>query len=447
VTRPTVTHVAARLFVALVLALGALAYPRFVLSFGGRARMVTSAFFVWPVVHDWFIAAGMLDFALAVPLSVIMLVALNAQRETPSAARGAGIALLAVATWYAHVWPLLTVGLLVVVHVATRRGWAARGEQARRLLPPLVPAGLLVAWSLWVHLTEPAGAMAGFVAFQRYLPPWELFYHLWAEWAWTYTKLEIATVVPCVLLFLWAGYRWRDDVPFFGPCALAVLVAAYAFTPYTTTNWFHVGSRFIPFLWLAALVRLPERLPRRLPAVLGACALVSSVGLGVDYVRLARDWGRYTAGIDAVPEGARLLPFVFRAKGTSENTRALLHVWGLYVEAKHTSAPLLFAHSRSFPVVYREPPPPRLNHLVLEAFAPSMRSPEYMCDTLRAGGIVVDDCEGEWRQRWAEMWREVEPRYDHVLLWEAPPAVMALVPPGYHAVFQRGELTILARGE
>jgi hypothetical protein len=445
VGKVTGARAAAKLFVVGVLALGALAYPRFVLSFGGRRRMLVSALFVWPMVHDWFVSSGMLDFALAVPLAILTLVLLNAQRQRPSVGRGAAIALLAAATWYAHVFPVLAVGLLVAVHVATRRAWRERGDQALALLAPLVPAGALVASSLWVHFTEPVGPMTADVALGRMVPPWELVYNLWAEWTWAFTKLEVATIVPTILLAAWAALRWRDDVPFFGPVAVAVLLALYVFSPYVATNWFHVNSRFIPFLWLAALVRLPERLPRRVPALLGACAIASSVGMGVDYVRLSRDWARFTAGIGAVPEGARLLPLVFRSKGTSENTRALLHVWGFYVTEKHTSAPLLFTHSRSFPVVYRDAPPARFNHLVLEAFAPSMGSPAFLCDTLRSTGIAIDDCEAEWRARWAEFWRDAEPRYDHVLLWDAPAAARALVPAEYRVVFEQGELTLLAR--
>ena len=61
-------------------------------------------------------------------------------------------------------------------------------------------------------------------------------------------------------------------MPFFGPVAFMALGVLYVFSPYIATNWFHVNSRFIPFLWLAALVRLPERLLRRLAGALGACA-------------------------------------------------------------------------------------------------------------------------------------------------------------------------------
>jgi hypothetical protein len=440
------TRLAAKLFVLLVLALGAVAYPRFVLSFAGRKRMLVSALFVWPMVHSWFVSTGMLDFAIAVPLATLLLVLLNAQRQRATNARALGLAALGLLVWYAHVFPLLVVFLLVGVHVVTRRGWAARWGEAKLLLVPLAPSAVLVAGSVWAHATEPQGAMTGFVSLGRTLPAWELLYNLWAEWFWSFTKLEILTVVPCVALGLWAIYRWRDDVPFFGPVAMPLLAALYVFTPYVATNWFHVNSRFIPFLWLGALARTPERLPRRWMAwALVACALVTAVGMGVDYRRLDADRARFTAGMSHVPEGATLLPLIFRSKGSSENTRSLLHAWGYYVVEKHTSAPLLFAHSKSFALTYREPPDVQFNHLVLESFAPSMGSPDWMCDLLRSGGVALQDCEGQWRAAWADFWAEATPRFDHVLLWSAPDAVLPFIPPAYHVVFKRDELTILER--
>jgi len=444
---------AARLFVLGVLALGAIAWPRFVLAFGGRRRMVVSAFFAWPMVHNWFVSSGMLDFAIAVPLATLLLVMLRenvARRNTlASAVRAAGAAALSLLVWYAHVFPLLVVYLLVALRVV-RPGPGRRTGRERRiegllLAAPLVPSSVLVAGSLWVHMTEPAGPMTGEVHLGKFLPPWELFYNLWAEWFYAFTWLEVATLVPCVTLGLWALYNWRAGPPLLGPAPFAVLGLLYFFTPYVATNWFHVNSRFIPFLWLAALVRLPERLPRSVLVSLGVCAIASSVGMGVDYVRLRRDWERFGAGMGAVPEGARLLPLVFRAKGASENTRNLLHAWGFYVTEKRTSAPLLFAHSRSFAVTYREPPPPQFNHLVLESFAPTMDSPDPLCILTRTSGVAVEDCGRAWRSTWQAFWHMAAPEFDRVLLWAAPAPVLALVPPDYRIIFRRDELTILAR--
>jgi hypothetical protein len=456
VGRPIGLELAARLFVALVLAANALVLPRFVLEMtGSRARMATATFFAWPFVHNWFVSMGMLDFALGVPLSLSTLMLLARQRRAWSGGRAAAIAGFAVATWYAHVFALMVVHLLVAVHVLAvraegaeratgRAGWLRERARELRLLVPLAPGTALVLWSLYDHATEPTGAMHGFVRFSMQLPPWELAYNLWAEWLWGFTWLSISSFVVAVGLAILA-YRGRHERPtFFGPRAFFTLLVAYALFPYIATNWFHVGSRLAPYLWSAALLRVPERVGGRVLSLLGLCAALYSAGMGIDYVRLDRDRALFTAGIPAVPEGAHLLPLLFRSRLTSENTWSLLHAWAFYAIEKQTDVPLLFAHSRSFPVMYREPPPSRWNHLVLEGFASRMRTPEWMCTTLREGGIVVD-CDALYRQAWGDFWRDALPRYDHVLLWEPTPEALARVPKEYAVTFQKGRLTILER--
>jgi len=110
---------AARAFVALVLAVNAIALPVFVLHFAGRRGLVTAALFLWPLVHSFSIVMGFLNFAFAFALSLILLTVLDRQRERPTVARGVGIAALAGVTWYAHLFPLAIVGALVALHVAT----------------------------------------------------------------------------------------------------------------------------------------------------------------------------------------------------------------------------------------------------------------------------------------------------------------------------------------
>ena len=95
--------------------------------------------------------------------------------------------------------------------------------------------------------------------------------------------------------------------------------------------------------------------------------------------------------------------------------------------------------------MYRDPPNPQFNHLVLENFSPSMATPAWTCDILRSGGVAVDDCDAAWRARWAAFWDRAVPTFDHVLMWSAPREVLALVPANYRIVFQRDELAILER--
>ncbi len=440
-------NMAARLFALLVLAFNALSIPRFVLELtGSRRRMVASSLFAWPMIHNWFVSMGMLDFALGVPLSLALLIVLDRHRREPSLAKAATITALGLATWYAHVFPLLVVHLLVGIHVLLLRGtWRDRLEEGKRLLSPLLPVSALATLSTYQHLYESFGPMTAFMHTTKVLPAWELVYNLWAAWFWGFTKLSMSTLVPCVLLGVYGAVSfWRKEKspPFFSGVALAVLALLYIFMPYRVTNWYHVNSRLIPFLFFALLLRVPDRLPKKLVAVLGVSAVLYSAAMGADFVRLDRDRQAFVAGVDAVPQHAKLLPLLFNHKGVSDNTRSLLHAWGFYVVETQTSAPLLFAHSRSFPVMYSTPPPIRFNHLVLEPFAPEMASAENICKEL---GVVVDDCNAEYRARWAEFWREATPMFDHVLLWDATAEALENVPPAYRVTFRQDKLVIMER--
>ncbi len=456
---------AAKLFALGVLAVTALALPWFLLEMVGRRRMLVASLFAWPMIHNWFVSTGMLDFALAVPLALVTLIYLRRHLVAPSGRHVAGVIVASVGTWYAHSFPLLVIEGLVGIHLAEEAIRRLRGRGThpfavtlRRLAIPMIPALVLSSYALFLHLTEPGGAMNAFRDRAHFLPTWELVYNLWAEWMWGYTKLSISSMVPTALLALWVAYgAWRHLRPtgaeegvaspphFFSPFALAAILAVYAVAPYELTNWYHVNSRLIPFFWIALLVRVPDALPRAVKGLLVTAALAYSAGMGVDTVRLDRERDEFTAGMSAVPENARLLPLVFRAKHTSENTRNLLHAWGYYVAEKHTSAPLLFAHSRSFPVMYATPPSVRMNHLMLEGYEQVMGSPGWVCGELHQFGVGVNDCAAEYRARWREFWGEVGPIHTHLLLWDATKAVLENVPADYKLTLVRGRLRIYER--
>ena len=171
-------QLAARLFVLLVLAATALVLPRLVLELtGSRRRTIVASLFAWPFVHNWFVSMGMLDYALGVPLSLFALLLLHRQMQRFTWPRAAAIAVVAVATWYAHVFTLMVVLMLAAIHAATRGSWGERARAAKATAP-LAPAALLVAISLYKHMTEPGGAMHGFVSLAQQIPPWELVYNL-----------------------------------------------------------------------------------------------------------------------------------------------------------------------------------------------------------------------------------------------------------------------------
>jgi len=439
------TNLAARVFSLVVCAANALIFPLFVSHFGGRKRMLVASALMWPMVHNWFVSMGMLDFALAVPLSCALLMMLDRYRHAPSLKGAASIVALGALTWYAHTFPLMVVHLLLALHVVQLKSMRERAREFATLALPLLPVTLLVMVSLYTHVTEPVGAMTGFTKLGKLIPPWELAYNLWAEWFWGFTWLSISSIVPAAVLLV-CGFLGRNERPtFFSPLAVVTLAFLFVFSPYVATNWFHVNSRFIPFIWIALMVRVPTALPKKLTAFLAVCALLYSAGMGVDFVRLDRDREHFVAGMAQVPEGSRLLPLLFRQKDTSENTRSLLHSWGYYVAEKQTSAPLLFAHSRSFPVMYRNPPTPRFNHLMLEGFAPTMASPETLCSVLVSASVALNDCDSFYSARWSEFWNEATPEYDHVLMWDATPDALARVPSAYRESFHQDKLRIFER--
>lgn len=437
---------AARVFALGTIGLNAFVLPRFVLDLTkSRGRMIVASLFAWPMAHNWFVSMGMLDFALAVPLSLLLLLVLERHRQAPSLKHLPAIAFLSGATWYAHAFPLLVVLFLVALETLTQPTWKQRVRTAYAIVIPLVPAIVLAFVSFARHLEDAVAPITSETTATKMIAPWELAYNLWAEWFWGYSNLSISSIVPCALLFLCAvpGLRHaRPRAAFFSPLALLMLALLFAFVPYKLTNWFHVNSRFIPFLWIGLLLYVPDRLPKLVVGALGLSAVLYSAGMGVDYVRLDRERLEFTAGMDAVPEGSRLLPLMFRHKGASVNTRNLLHMWGYYVTEKKTSAPILFAHSRSFPITYAEPlPPPRFNHLVLETFAVESGTPAAVCRSANR----YDGCDALFKETWTRFYDEATPRYDHLLLWDAPPEAAAMVPASYERTFARGRLAIYRR--
>ena len=150
------------------------------------------------------------------------------------------------------------------------------------------------------------------------------------------------TIVPALLLPWFAWKQRRAVVPFLSSPAMAILAAAYVGLPVMMSNWWYLNCRLVPFLWAGLLLRLPARCRGRSRIVLAACALSFSAVTGIDYVRLDRDRAEFTAGIDAVPERATLLPLMFKHSKTSDFTASLTHAWGYYTVAKNTSAPLIF---------------------------------------------------------------------------------------------------------
>ena len=431
---------AAKLFVLAVLAAGAFVLPRFVLHFGGRQRMWVASLAVWPMVQSWFVAMGMLDFALSVPCALALLVLLDRNRASPSLPRAAAAAAMAVATWYAHVFPLLVVGLMVVAHVASRGSWAAARRQGRTLGAALVPAGLLAGGSILIHLRTTAAAAASSVERTELSSlPWQI-YDLWAHELYGFTPLSASSLLVALVLGVWLVRRWRTAPALLGPWPTGAVLAAYFACPSVAFDWGYMSSRFIPFVWAAALVRAPVRLPRTVGLALGLAAVAYWVGNGVDMLRLDREMRELVAGVDAVPEGARVAFLVFSTRVTSRNTWSLATAVGLYAVVKHTNAPNVWADSASQPIVRRRPPVRWEDSVAQRRFLDAARDRRTFCEVRARLGLDPALCGAAWKQEWAATWADLRPHATHVLMWDPSDDALAEVPPGYVLGFHQGRL-------
>ena len=75
---------------------------------------------------------------------------------------------------------------------------------------------------------------------------------------------------------------------------------------------------------------------------------------------------------------------MFKRSKTSDFTASLTHAWGYYTVAKDTSAPLVFAVERSYPITYREFPPRALIPPALDRFAEATRHARRRCASCSA---------------------------------------------------------------
>jgi hypothetical protein len=432
---------AARAFVAIVLAVNAFVLPWFVLQLAGRRTMVTASLLLWPLIHSFCLAMGMCNFALAVPLSLIVLVLLGRQRTAPGAGLAIATVALSVVVWIAHPFPLIVVGGVCLIELLARRDRISRMVVT---LVPLAPIAVLIAGTALHHLIKADGAPVAASRGFAFLTPWELPLHYWLDVSGAFTRWGSSTVIPAIALAVLAWRRRREPAPLTGWATVAVIVL-YLGLPLMVSNWWYLNSRMVPFVWIVLAVRVPPALPRWLVALLIASALAFSAALGVDYLRLDRDRAELTAGIDAVPARATLLPLLFHHRRTSDYTASLTHTWGYYVLAKQTSAPLVFAVERSYALTYRKFPPPALIPPALDRFAELNATPAQLCDRAPPAATNLADCTAIWQLLWSQFWAEAEPRFSHVLTWAMPPEARAMMPASYRVVFAAGDLAIWAR--
>ena len=438
---------AARVFVIAVLAITAFGYAFLFNVLGGSRRMWVASLFSAPLVHHWFVSMGMLNFSLSFGLCLWILGLLAMQRARWAVLRAGGIAALCALAWVAHSFPLLVlvgIALADLAYARVRDRSAVR--PALRVVVSLVPATLIVALGFWLEPTvDGAGAHLAGLAKVEWLGLPQLLWMGLRKYVLGSSYWGLAALVPALILLVVVALRGRKQSPqLLSTGALVALSACYLCLPtFMFPTWAYFNTRFVPFLWIALLVRAPETLPRKLVALLVCAGIAGSAGNGLALLRMDADLAEFRSGLPFVARGARLLPLLFTVKSPSDAIEPVLHAWGYYAIERGTSADLLWASRKVDAVQYRVLPPPRFHHDVIQNMPRNMISAEEWCETLlREASTVPEDCGRAWAEAWHSYLTSAEKRYTHVLVWDAPQPVLALIEQHFSRVHQQGRLVI-----
>ena len=295
-----------------------------------------------------------------------------------------------------------------------------------------------------VHLLKPA--TRPFLPTNRvqFDNPWITLGHLWIQGPVAFSWLEASTLLPLLLMAVFAWRERRRSVPYFTwPVTLLLLLAVFCL-PSFGSNWGLLTARFLPFFWVALLLRAPATLPRWTQVALPVAALAYGGGLWADYVRLEGERRQFCAAVPAVPEHAALLPLIFDSRAQRQ-----LHepsgTPGATTSSTGRRPRRSFAVERSYPLTYKTWPPPELIPPAIDEIAGRLESPARACEDQGLDPTDASRCLAVWRERWAKFWQVASPAFDHVLTWGARSDFPSVLPPDYAPVFIRGRLVLYAR--
>jgi hypothetical protein len=394
---------------------------------------------------------GMLNFSLSFGLCLWILGLLAMQRPKWEHLRAAGIAVLCALAWIAHSFPLLMLVVIALADLAYARARdSAAVKPALRVVVSLVPAAVVgVLGFCLAPAVDGAGARLAGLAKTEWTGLPQLLWMGLRNYVLGSSYWGLAALVPALILPVVALRARKSSPQLFSIGAFVVVSVGYVCLPtFMLPTWGYFNTRFVPFLWLALLVRAPETLSRKLVALVVCAGIAGSAGNGLAMLRMDADVAEFCSGLPFVERGARLLPLLFSVDSPSDNIEPILHAWGHYTIERGTSADLLWASRSVDAVQYRVLPPPRFHHDVIQNMPRRMRSAEEWCGTLlREASTVPEDCARAWTEAWHSYLTSAADRYTHVLVWDAPKPALALIEQHFSVVHQQGRLVIGLRKE
>jgi hypothetical protein len=236
---------------------------------------------------------------------------------------------------------------------------------------------------------------------------------------------------------------WREGgrpsrVLLLGAGAYALLTLA---TPSSALNWALLHHRFVPLVWLLALVALGGAATATRTARIGlgvaglALGAQTAVATGMN-LRLDANLREYAAAAPFVPRASRLLPLNFDPRGESRHRmiRPYLHAWAYVLMERGGMTPYVFATLPAHAFQFRDRPKAPGEFL----------DQTYSC--ARAGlGPGTAACEAFHRRR-LEAYADRASLFDAVLTWEAPAELGPLLQAqGFELRHQSARLAVYAR--
>ena len=435
---------AARVFLAFVLAITALGYAFLLHTFGSSRRVWIGSLLAAPLVHHWFVLMGMLNFSLSFAICIWILGLLVGQRARWSYPRASAIAVLSALAWFAHSFPLV---ILVMVAIADLAHAYLRDRPALvaavREAVALVPAAVVVVLGLLLAPVQELAHIPG-AENTTWLGLPELVVRGFSNFVLGPSVWSMVALIPALTLIMLA-VRVRDSrPPILTTTAVVTLAVCYGCVPFAVSPvWANFNTRFLPFLWVALLVRVPAKLPRRLTGLLVCAALAGSATSGVWMMRRSADIEEFRSGLPHVEKGAKLLPLLFSVKSPGDNIEPFIHAWAYYAMERDTSTDMIWASRSVDAIHYRVAPPTRFHHDYIQNSPRTLFSAERWCATLMRGATLVpEDCRGAWEKEWRSYLKSASERFSYVLIWDPPAPALALIEESYAIVHRQGRLLI-----
>jgi hypothetical protein len=306
---------------------------------------------------------GFVNYAAGVVLLLFAIAAFQRQLEEPQRGRAVGLAVLAIALFFAHVQALALLLVCAPVQALARRAAWRRALRASISLVPAV-AGLLAPWAYWTFV-DPQGSERQFASIQgdptpRFESLATNLEELPASVAGAFQDGSDGLVFAAwaVVAVVGLSRGWRPGEPFRGRLVPALLAATallgYFLAPMSIKGQWNINPRFALPAALLVLPALRFASPRRAGAAALALSLTVAANAAWHHAAFDREVGPFEEALASLPRGRRVLALMYEPRGHVLEKWPYLHFGQYAMVRRGGAAGGSFAASAPMPVRYRD---------------------------------------------------------------------------------------------